>query len=192
MKHLYNTNKGFTIWELMIILAIIGILAAMAVPNHRGHGRRYGRLRSCQSNIRVLQGAIEMYNMDVPTPMMMTEINDENQKILIKGKYIKSKEPLVCPETYQKGHYLSEGDLSSEEGVMYCTYHGTLDEIKITPGMTYREYKREKDKIEEEKEREKIMKERQELLAKYASTGGILGIIAFLIVIIPQKKRNRA
>ena len=192
MKHFYNINKGFTIWELLIVIGIIFILAAMAVPNHHGRNSSSRRLNYCRSNIRVLQGAIEMYNMDVPTPMMMTEINDENQKILIKGKYIKSKEPLVCPETYQKGHYLSEGDLSSEEGVMYCTYHGTLEGIKITPGMTYREYKREKDKIEEEKEREKIMKERQELLAKYASTGGVIGIIAFLIVIIPQKKRNRA
>ena len=186
MKHLYKNNKGFTIWELLIIFAIIGILAAMAVPSRR-YGRPNSREKACFSNMRVIQGALEMYNMDVVT--MMHEMNDDNQKILIEGHYIKGKDPLVCPDTYYKGQYLSEGDLC-EDGVIYCSYHGTKDGIKITPGMTLREFKEAVENKKREKERAEIEKHRKELFVKIAIGGGILGFISLIVVLTPQPKKK--
>lgn len=36
MRNLWRSNKGFTIIELMIVIAILGILAAIAIPLFQG------------------------------------------------------------------------------------------------------------------------------------------------------------
>ena len=113
-----KNRKGFTLIELMIVIAIIGILAAMAIPNFK-KARASARQKACYSNIRVIQGAVEMYNMDVST--MMTSLD---QSILISGKYIKAKDPLICPETSRSGKY--GGSSLTDDGEITCSYHGGL------------------------------------------------------------------
>ena len=57
------SKSGFTLIELMIVIAIIAILAAVLVPNFI-RARAQGQLTACKSNLRTIATAVEMYAVD--------------------------------------------------------------------------------------------------------------------------------
>lgn len=68
MKHL-RSDKGFTLIELMVVILIIGILVAIAIPVFNT-SRDSAYQRTCQANLRTIEGAASTYradNGDVPT-----------------------------------------------------------------------------------------------------------------------------
>ena len=97
------------------VLAIIGVLATQAIPEME-KSRYNARQKACFSNQRVIQGAVEMYNMDYPTPMEKLDI-----PLLVKDNYLKSAP--VPPEP--RCAYFSSGDLS-KDGFVYCSFHGDV------------------------------------------------------------------
>lgn len=56
-------KSGFTLIELMIVIAIIAILAAILVPNFL-KARAQGQLTACKSNCKNIATALEMYSSD--------------------------------------------------------------------------------------------------------------------------------
>lgn len=106
----------YTVFTLAFILfSIMALVALISVPNIT-RSRASARRKTCFSNMRVLQGAVEMYNMD-SYKMMKTLDTD----LLVKSKYLKEKPVFPEPDCL----YLTEGDLT-ENGKIYCKHHGVV------------------------------------------------------------------
>jgi prepilin-type N-terminal cleavage/methylation domain-containing protein len=58
-----NGKSGFTLVEIMIVVAIIGLLAAIAIPNFV-RARESAQLNSIANNLRILEGAKEQYALE--------------------------------------------------------------------------------------------------------------------------------
>lgn len=56
-------KKGFTLVEIMIVVAIIGIIIAIAVPAFL-RARENSRGRACQENLSKIDGAKEQYALE--------------------------------------------------------------------------------------------------------------------------------
>lgn len=63
MLKLLKKEKGFTLIELMVVVLIIAILVAIAVPVFNV-ARSSAQRRTCQANLRTMDGAIQTYNAD--------------------------------------------------------------------------------------------------------------------------------
>ncbi len=175
MKMFYKKNnkkRAFTVIELLIVIAIIGILAAMAQPPHRS--RRYDSSKSCFSNIRVLLGALEMYNMD--HDIMISEMNETVMDILFREKYLKQIPVGPVP---RRCKYYNHGDLT-DTGVIYCEYHGSIPENGVQAVPQAKDYGSERTASE--------IKERN---TTFAVILGFIGFAALLTVIAVPAKKNK-
>ena len=53
-------KKAFTLVELLIVISILGIIAALVIPEMRGHSEKT-KEAAAKDNIRILRNAIEVY-----------------------------------------------------------------------------------------------------------------------------------
>ena len=62
MKKIAKKQKGFTLLEVMIVIAILGMIAGMVVPNLMGSGDD-AKIQSTAIEIRTLESTLDMYKL---------------------------------------------------------------------------------------------------------------------------------
>lgn len=81
LQTLKKKKKGFTLLELLVVLAILAILIAIAIPVYKNQKEK-AAITAHNANVRVLETAVESYKQDHGE-------YPENLEAL-KGNYIKS------------------------------------------------------------------------------------------------------
>lgn len=112
IRKLMASDKGFTLIELMVVVLIIAILVAIAVPVFN-IARRNARNRTCQANLRTLDGAIQTYMASYENyPVAMANLAPD---------FVKNVPS--CP-TGGAGAYSIIAEAGTQ--VSSCSTHGTL------------------------------------------------------------------
>ena len=112
-------KKGFTLVEIMIVVAIIAILAAVAIPNFLKY-RADARTQSCVSNMKQLQTAAESWRTTQGDPTAVPGVSDLVG--METTKYIR-KASITCPEG---GDYTISTAEGSTAITVTCPKAGTL------------------------------------------------------------------
>jgi competence protein ComGC len=107
---------GLFAFVLIIIFYVLLALYVRGTPT----GKALGRKKNCQSNLRVIIGAHEMFRMENDAQLASFSIKD-----LAGGGYIKS-----MPNCYGDRGEVGTGTYEIEDGIWKCTFHGTIDDIE--------------------------------------------------------------
>ena len=110
MRRIQKQSGGFTLIELMIVMAIIGVLAVVAIPSFIG-AIKQAREAVLKEDLHVLRAAIDSYTMDKQqAPQSLDDlITDGYLKAIPEDPFTYSKDSWVT-DTSDSLHSLDQTD----------------------------------------------------------------------------------
>jgi type IV pilus assembly protein PilA len=90
---MFRKDEGFTLVELMVVVLIIGILVAIAVPIFNA-AKASAQTKSCFANQRTIEGAAQAYQAATGGMTGMAAVVNSSHP-LVTGNYIKNAP--YCP-----------------------------------------------------------------------------------------------
>lgn len=116
-----QTQQGFTLIELMVVLVILGVLFGLVVPNVTGRGDE-ARVTGAKTDIKTIENALETYRLhnshypstDQGLEALVTKPSGSPEPKNWRGPYLKQKPTDPWGNPYA---YINEG--SSYEVISY-------------------------------------------------------------------------
>ena len=121
-----NRTAGFTLVEIMIVVAIIGLLAALAIPNFV-KARESAQLNAIFNNLRIIEGAKDQWALEnkkgsgdaVASLVTISEyLKGGTVKSVVGETYdvtsIGAPSTATLPGTVKLGTYAAGADISSQ------------------------------------------------------------------------------
>ncbi len=99
MRISVNGQRGFTLVEIMIVVAIIGLLAAMAIPNLIT-SRKKAQRQACIMNLKAIDGAKANWALDYKKGDADAPTDGD---LFGRDKYIENKPACPANGTYNIG-----------------------------------------------------------------------------------------
>lgn len=110
-------QKGFTLVELMVVVVILGILVAIAVPLYNAQTEK-AKKATCFANQRMIESAAVQYTLD-NDGKELTDV-DNIELIELLNAYFQGDAAPTCPSATGE----EAAKYSITDGKVTCTVHG--------------------------------------------------------------------